>query len=88
MVVGEVQAGKTASYIALINRAIDAGYKRIVVLCGLNNDLRSQTQQRIEEGVIGRDNSQTGGMNKIIGVGNIDGYDDIQNKVQITYYKR
>ena len=42
MVVGEVQAGKTVSYIALINRAIDAGYKRIVVLCGLNNDLRSK----------------------------------------------
>ena len=40
--------------IGLIAKAIDAGYKRIVVLCGVNNDLRSQTQERIEEGILGK----------------------------------
>ncbi len=83
MVVGEVQAGKTANYIGLINRALDAGYKRIIILCGLANDLRSQTQERIEEGVTGRDNSQTSGIYNTVGVGKIDGYDDI-TEVQLT----
>ena len=55
MVVGQVQSGKTASYTALINRAIDAGYPLIIVLAGRFNDLRSQTQQRIDEGVLGYD---------------------------------
>ena len=45
VVVGSVQSGKTANYTGLIAKAIDAGYKRIVILCGINNDLRSQTQQ-------------------------------------------
>lgn len=53
MVVGYVQSGKTANYIALINKAIDAGYKYIIVLAGLHNNLRSQTQARIDEEVLG-----------------------------------
>ncbi|MFC5849230.1 Z1 domain-containing protein [Deinococcus petrolearius] len=55
MVVGQVQSGKTANYTALINRALDAGYPLIIVLAGRFNDLRSQTQQRIDEGVLGYD---------------------------------
>jgi len=53
MVVGYVQSGKTANYIGLINKAIDAGYKYIIVLAGLHNNLRSQTQSRIDEEVLG-----------------------------------
>lgn len=53
MVVGYVQSGKTANYIGLINKAIDAGYKYIIVLAGLHNNLRSQTQARIDEEVLG-----------------------------------
>jgi len=48
LVYGHVQSGKTANYIGLINRAYDAGYKVVIVLAGLNEDLRAQTQQRID----------------------------------------
>lgn len=55
MVVGNVQSGKTSNYTGLISKAVDAGYKIVIVLAGLNNDLRSQTQKRIDKGFIGRD---------------------------------
>lgn len=57
MVVGYVQSGKTANYIGLINKALDAGYKYIVVLAGIHNNLRSQTQSRIDEEVLGYETS-------------------------------
>ncbi|MDY0103029.1 MAG: Z1 domain-containing protein [Lentimicrobium sp.] len=57
MVVGNVQSGKTANYTGLINKATDAGYKLIVVIAGIHNSLRAQTQNRIDEGFIGRDSS-------------------------------
>src|SRR5207302_2917039 len=55
MVVGQVQSGKTSNYTALICKAADAGYKLIVVLAGLHNSLRSQTQHRLDEGFLGLD---------------------------------
>lgn len=72
MVVGHVQSGKTANYTGLITKAADAGYRLIIVIAGIHNNLRNQTQERIDEGFIGRDTGQFG-MNvagpKIIGVG-------------------
>lgn len=53
MVFGHVQSGKTAHYIGLINKAYDAGYRIIIVLTGIHNSLRSQTQSRIDEEVLG-----------------------------------
>lgn len=53
LVIGHVQSGKTANYTGLIARAADAGYKFIVVIAGIHNNLRKQTQQRIEEAFIG-----------------------------------
>ncbi|HNY31362.1 MAG TPA: Z1 domain-containing protein [Fibrobacteria bacterium] len=53
LVVGHVQSGKTGNYIGLINKAADAGYKIIIVLAGLHNNLRSQTQIRLDEGFLG-----------------------------------
>ena len=53
LVNGQVQQGKTENFNAVINGAIDAGYKLIIVLSGIMEDLRSQTQDRIEEDVIG-----------------------------------
>jgi len=53
LVMGNVQSGKTATYIGLICKAADAGYKVIVVLAGLHNNLRSQTQVRLDEGFLG-----------------------------------
>jgi len=57
MVVGHVQSGKTANYTGLVCKAADAGYKLIVVIAGIHNNLRNQTQQRIDEGFIGKDSS-------------------------------
>ena len=53
LVVGEIQSGKTESFNAVINRAIDSGYGLIIVLSGIMEDLRSQTQKRIENDVVG-----------------------------------
>jgi hypothetical protein len=55
MVTGQVQSGKTANYNGLICKALDAGYKLIVVLAGMHNSLRSQTQLRLDEAVVGFD---------------------------------
>lgn len=51
LIVGDVQSGKTANYVGLMNLATDAKYKVIVVLTGTTNTLREQTQIRIEEGL-------------------------------------
>lgn len=53
LVVGHVQSGKTGSYTGLICKAADAGYKIIIVLAGMHNNLRSQTQVRLDEGFLG-----------------------------------
>jgi hypothetical protein len=74
MVIGHVQSGKTANYTGLICKAADAGYKLIIVIAGIHNNLRSQTQFRIDEGFVGRDSSALGMKRheRIIGVGNYD----------------
>ena len=53
LVLGYVQSGKTANFTGLINKAYDVGYKLIIVLSGIHNDLRAQTQIRLNEEVIG-----------------------------------
>ena len=53
LVVGLVQSGKTAHYVGAINKAVDAGYKVIVVLTGFTESLRVQTQDRLEKGLLG-----------------------------------
>ena len=53
LVMGDIQSGKTANYTALINKALDAGYKLIIVLAGMTKDLRSQTQKRLDKEVMG-----------------------------------
>lgn len=50
LVIGDVQSGKTANYVGLMNLAADVKYKVIIVLTGTTNTLREQTQVRIEEG--------------------------------------
>lgn len=53
LVVGQVQSGKTANYTGLICKAADAGFKLVIVLAGIHNNLRSQTQLRLDEGFLG-----------------------------------
>ena len=55
LVVGHVQSGKTGHYSGLVCKAADAGYKLIVVLAGIHNSLRSQTQLRLDEAFLGID---------------------------------
>ncbi len=57
LVVGDVQSGKTANYTALINKALDSGYKIIIVLSGMHNNLRCQTQSRLDAEVFGFETS-------------------------------
>ncbi|WP_315749599.1 MULTISPECIES: Z1 domain-containing protein [unclassified Bradyrhizobium] len=54
MVIGHVQSGKTTNYSALICKAADAGYRTILLLAGITNTLRSQTQERLDETFIGK----------------------------------
>jgi hypothetical protein len=79
LVIGDVQSGKTASYLAVFNKAVDAGYRLIIVLAGGTEVLRQQTQERVDEGLIGRDSrvkrspkGDTAPSNRLIGVGTID----------------
>ena len=53
LVMGSVQSGKTGNYTGLIAKAIDSGYKFIVILTGTHNSLRSQTQVRVNEELLG-----------------------------------
>jgi hypothetical protein len=73
LVMGNVQSGKTQNYIGLINKAMDSGYKVIILLGGHMNNLRKQTQVRVDEGVIGRESTHIVsahlGAPKRIGVG-------------------
>ncbi|QSX74604.1 Z1 domain-containing protein [Lysobacter arenosi] len=60
LVVGHVQSGKTANYTGLIAKAADAGYKVIIVLTGMHESLRCQTQIRLDEGFLGRKSQPRG----------------------------
>ena len=44
------------------------GYKFIIVIAGIHNNLRTQTQQRVDEGFVGR-NSDPNRLGELIGVG-------------------
>ncbi|MDB2399090.1 Z1 domain-containing protein [Planktomarina sp.] len=77
LVVGHVQSGKTANYTGVICKAADAGYRLIIVIAGIHNNLRNQTQERIDEGMIGFDTgkqwgSTIGGRKFVLGVGEFD----------------
>lgn len=65
LVVGNVQSGKTANYLSLINLAADYDYKLIILITGIHNNLRSQTQKRVNKGFIGFNSEEQ----KLTGVG-------------------
>lgn len=86
MVVGHVQSGKTQNYTGLVCKAADAGYRLIVVIAGIHNNLRNQTQARIDEGFVGRDTGrlerrETKDKPRAIGVGK---FDDRRAPVSLT----
>ena len=69
LVVGDVQSGKTANYLALMNMAYDYGYKIVVLLAGTTDSLRIQTQKRTDKGVIGAISDSIGNDIEYCGVG-------------------
>lgn len=79
LVVGQVQSGKTANYTGLVCKAADSGFNLIIVLAGTYNNLRSQTQLRLDEGFLGFDTQFERACTKEttkIGVGLIPGFED------------
>ena len=54
LVLGDVQSGKTANYTAICNKAADVGYRIIIVLAGMQENLRKQTQERLDAEFSGR----------------------------------
>ncbi|WP_144837179.1 Z1 domain-containing protein [Kocuria rosea] len=69
LVIGSVQSGKTSNYIGLLNMAADAGYRIVIAIGGHTEDLRRQTQKRVDEGFIGYDTRGGRARRKRIGVG-------------------
>lgn len=57
LVMGDVQSGKTATYTVLTCKAADAGYKLVILLTGTMENLRRQTQERMDYGFVGLDSS-------------------------------
>lgn len=78
LVMGDVQSGKTASYAALISKAADAGYRMVILLTGMLENVRRQTQERMDAAIIGIDSSGYLDRSNVnptqqVGVGLIDG---------------
>lgn len=81
LVMGDVQSGKTASYAALMCKAADAGYRMIILLTGTLENVRRQTQERLDSGFVGFDSrgflgSRGAKHKEHVGVGLIDGRRD------------
>ncbi|MGY1805033.1 Z1 domain-containing protein [Blastococcus sp. SYSU D00922] len=52
LVVGYVQSGKTTNFTAVMAKAADKGYKLFIVLSGIHNTLRRQTQIRLVKDLV------------------------------------
>ncbi len=74
LVMGDVQSGKTSNYLALANLACDYGYKIILILAGITDSLRIQTQERTDEALVGAVSATIGNKEFIsyVGVGSLD----------------
>ena len=59
LLLGDVQSGKTATYTAICNKAADAGYRVIIVLAGMMENLRVQTQERLDAEFVGVESKYT-----------------------------
>jgi len=89
LVVGDVQSGKTANYLGLINMAYDYGYRIVVLLAGTTNSLREQTQKRTDSGVIGAKSDTIGNSIEFLGVGlNTNEHFAVPFTNQINDFKR
>lgn len=87
LVLGYVQSGKTANFTGLINKAYDVGYKLVIVLAGMHNDLRSQTQLRLEKEVVGVIDKVTGAASGVACISNkgelVQTWTNVENDISI-----
>jgi hypothetical protein len=60
LVVGYVQSGKTANFTGVVAKAVDAGYRLVIVLTGTTDLLRAQTQRRMDKELVGYENLMRG----------------------------
>ena len=67
LVIGHVQSGKTANYLGLVAKAADAGYRFILIIAGIHENLRKQTQERVDAGFSGATVTKDG--RSLVGVG-------------------
>lgn len=81
LLLGDVQSWKTATYTAICNKASDAGYRVIIVLAGMMENLRFQTQERLDAEFVGKESKYTFDKkaeqeirNRPVGVGKIPPY--------------
>lgn len=80
LVIGDVQSGKTSTYGGLICKAADAGMKVVILLAGQTETLRQQTQERMEEYIVGytiRLDDSRNTKTKRVGVGSLSDYTPI-----------
>ena len=81
LVMGSVQMGKTLNFVGLINKAVDMGYKLIIVLAGGTENLRKQTQERIDDGFITKRDSDSEEYAKVKPISNTNTLEDF-NKLE------
>jgi Z1 domain len=83
LIIGDVQSGKTINYSGIICKAVDAGYRIVILMTGTTSDLRSQTQIRLDESFLGLDTrtAAKGGRRVLIGVGK---YNPIPTPIAFT----
>lgn len=74
LVIGDVQSGKTSNYLSVMTKAADTGYQYFILLAGTMKNLRSQTQERIDEGFLGFNSSSQIGLKRksTVGVGSMN----------------
>lgn len=77
LLMGEVQSGKTATYLGILNKALDYGYRLIIVIGGHTKELRRQTQYRFDTDLIGFESEYLGdniSVQKLprVGIGTVD----------------
>lgn len=65
LVVGYVQSGKTANFTHLISKAASIGYRFVIVLAGMTDTLRMQTQFRLDKELIGNNSLGIEGLKTI-----------------------
>jgi Z1 domain len=88
LVVGSVQSGKTSNFNAVVNSAIDVGYELIIVLSGIMEDLRKQTQIRTQKEVVGEKRGTFIGVGEVASFGIQGDYKDINQIIVPTSIDR